>query len=359
MLFGKSHINRPIRLNSGSRIAKRRRAVSRACRHILEPLEARVLLSGSFPTVIDPTANQQNTSISVTPGAQVYLYGEATGGAHANSPLANGTGQSVTDTNGNLSADLAVTNQSSNSFTTSCNYYTMIGVGVSGYTNMQALYGQNVISGPGEVNSGTYQASVSFTLSQSALVVAMGLGSSQQSLSFQGPSGLVTDYAASNATVAGGIAHADLGPGSYTITETTSVTAVGQTLDNMADLLGVYIFTGSASTVVPTRRDHYAQRNAERQRDHQLHADGCKFRPMQHPGAIQSRWRYDLGRRHSRQRRGCNYWPDFQPQRDQPFFRVGQRHGFRQCAEQQSRISHHSQFFQRYGQQRYERHFHG
>ncbi len=252
MLFGKSHINRPIRLNSGSRIAKRRRAVSRACRHILEPLEVRVLLSGSFPTVIDPTANQQNTSISVTPGAQVYLYGEATGGAHANSPLANGTGQSVTDTNGNLSADLAVTNQSSNSFTTSCNYYTMIGVGVSGYTNMQALYGQNVISGPGEVNSGTYQASVSFTLSQSALVVAMGLGSSQQSLSFQGPSGLVTDYAASNATVAGGIAHADLGPGSYTITETTSVTAVGQTLDNMADLLGVYIFTGSASTVVPS-----------------------------------------------------------------------------------------------------------
>jgi hypothetical protein len=242
------------RRDSSSSIVKRRRtAVSRACHHTIEPLEARVLLSA---TVIDPTAVGQSSNISLTSGAQTYIYGEETGGEEPCGPFANGSGETVEDTNGVVAAGLAVTTQPTNSFTTNASYYTISGVGVSGYTNMQALYGQYVVSGAGEENSGSYEASVSFNLSQSALVVVMGLGSSQQEISFQGPNGLVTDAAVSGSgngiPITAGIAHVNLGAGNYTIQETTSVTSDGQTLDNMVDLLGVYIFTGSGAGSGPS-----------------------------------------------------------------------------------------------------------
>ncbi len=224
---------------------------------MIEPLETRMLLTA---TVVDPTVNQQADSISLTPGAETYLYGFSTGGERASSPFSNGSAETLDDEAGILADGLAVTTQSSNTFPTSTQYQAISGVGVSGYTNMQALYGTYVVSGPGEENSGSYEASVNFTLTQSALVVAMGLGSSQQTISFQGPAGLVTDKAA-NGGVAVGIAHLDLAPGTYTITETTSVTAAGQTLDYMADLLGVYIFTGgtlAAPTGVAATQGQYS-----------------------------------------------------------------------------------------------------
>ncbi len=231
-------------------------------RHSSSPLVPAVilglLLSAGLvrgQSIIDPTVIQNATSISLTPGAQTYIYGQVTGGGLPANPLANGTGPTVMDANGNLSVGLAVSSQATNSFTTDSGYYAISGVGVSGYTDMQALYAQNVISGPGDVGPGyATMISLNFTLTEPALVVAMALGSSQQSLSFQGPSDLVTDYAASSAPLAAGIAHAYLDPGGYTIEADPSVTAYGQTLNNMADLLGVYVFTvpepGSISLVV-------------------------------------------------------------------------------------------------------------
>jgi hypothetical protein len=188
------------------------------------------------------------TSISLTSGAQTYIYGQVTGGARPCSALANGSGDTVDDTNGYLCVGLAVTDQPSNSFTfNNGNFYAISGVGVSGFTNMQALYAQNVISAPGNVDSGTFPTSLDFTLTEPALVVAMALGSGQEGLAFQGPSELVTDYATTGISVetplAAGIAHAYLDPGSYTIEADASVTAPQMTLDNMADLLGVYVFT--------------------------------------------------------------------------------------------------------------------
>ncbi|MGD0461900.1 MAG: hypothetical protein ABSB74_05385 [Tepidisphaeraceae bacterium] len=206
--------------------------------------------------LVDPTATGFSTSLSLTPGAQTYIYGEVTGGGASSSPLANGSADTVTDGAGNLGVGLAVTTQASNSFTTQTGYYSIAGVGVSGYTNMQALYGQYVNPNSGVINSGSFGTSVIFTLTQPALVVAMGGGSSQQAISFSGVAGLVTDAVVSGAgnglanTI--GIAHDSLGPGTYTIQLSTTVTSNGQEEQHVADLLGVYIFTGSTSATVPT-----------------------------------------------------------------------------------------------------------
>jgi hypothetical protein len=249
------------------------RRLNRACGNVgpswMERLEERVLLSGTDllsasalgasssqqPTTSDaqavPEGNQMdyylpppNTyEMSLTPGAQVYLYGAV--GAQGITPLASGTGTFLDDTAGVLATGLVSTAQSTDSFSTLVPENSdMIGVGVSGFNSMQALYGQNVAAGPGTISSGGYTASVTFTLTQSALVVAMGLGSSQQGITFSGPTGLATDVT-TNATndvgigraSAAGIAHADLAAGTYTITEATSIISQGMTIDNIVDLL--------------------------------------------------------------------------------------------------------------------------
>ena len=193
--------------------------------------------------------------MTLTSGAQTYLYGEV--GALGITPLAEGKGEFVKDTAGSLVVGVASASQPINSFSTLVSENSdMIGVGVSGFTNMQALYGKSVASGPGYVSSGSYQASVSFTIIQPTLVVAMGLGSSQQGITFQGPTGLITD-ATTNATndvgigrsSTAGIAHAYLDPGTYTITETTSIISADMTVDYIADLLGVYLFTNGTASI--------------------------------------------------------------------------------------------------------------
>ena len=55
MLFGKSRISRRTRQDSDFRTAKQRRAVARACRHVVEPLESRILLSTSIPAGVIST----------------------------------------------------------------------------------------------------------------------------------------------------------------------------------------------------------------------------------------------------------------------------------------------------------------
>ena len=238
-------VRRPALRKSNSSDGKRRQASS----HAIEHLEQRLLFTAS---VVDPTATGFATSLNLTSGAQTYIYGEVTGGGNTTSPLANGSTETVNNGLGNLGVGLAVTTQPSNSFTTQTAYYSIAGVGVSGYTNMQSYYGQYVNPNSGSISSGSFGTSVTFTLTQSALVVAIGGGSSQQAISFSGVAGLVTDAAVSGTgdglanTI--GIAQASLSPGTYTIQLTTSVTSDGQTEQAMADLLGVYVFTGSAST---------------------------------------------------------------------------------------------------------------
>jgi hypothetical protein len=91
-------------------------------------------------------------------------------------------GQTVQITNGaeNVSAELAVTANSNNSYTTDTAYDAFGGFGVSGFNFAQGFYGVNPGPGP------NLQASVQFTLSAPALVVVVGMGSSQATFSFSG-----------------------------------------------------------------------------------------------------------------------------------------------------------------------------
>jgi hypothetical protein len=194
--------------------------------------------------IIGAAVKQGSTSLSLPHGAQIYIYGLSTGGALDASKFQNGAIASVNDRAGHASAELAVTKQPDNQFTTGCAYYAVGGCGVSNYGAVTALYGTN--EGPA-ANS----ASVDFSLNGPTTVVVVGLASSQQAITFDGLANLQTDVpaAAADGTVAMAIGHADLQAGKYTVRELTSAVAAGQDADHQADLVGVFIFSADASVV--------------------------------------------------------------------------------------------------------------
>ena len=207
------------------------------------------------PTLVNPSAVAQATGLRLTPGARIYLYGGESSGYYGITPFARGRGITVKDAAGDRAATVVSTNSHTNGFRAlgfeNCD---IVGVGVADFTSMRALFGKHVFSGPGYVSLGNYHAAVSFTITHPTLVVAVGLGTSQQGITFQGPTGLITD-ATTNATndvgigraSAAGIAHVYLKPGSYTIQETTRVISADMTVNHMVDLLGIYLFTGGAN----------------------------------------------------------------------------------------------------------------
>jgi N-acetylneuraminic acid mutarotase len=208
------------------------------------------LLAGSFcfpmksaraQQISGATINGEQTSLTLPAGKSIYLYGATNGGAYSDSGFAQGSYQAVVDTDGNVSAALAVTTSNSNTFTTSDQYYVIGGLGVTGFSNMVESYGSNT-------QSGASTASDTFTAANElSLVVFIGLASSQQSISLSGIPGLHVD-ATSSEPDAMIIAHAYLEPGQYTVTEHSEATAAGQDPDNMADLIGVFVFTPEHNT---------------------------------------------------------------------------------------------------------------
>jgi len=199
-------------------------------------LPMRVVLAQA---ISGPTIQPFQNTLSLPAGNSVYLYGMATGGLYAATPFAQGNYQDVIDADGNLSAALAMTTSNSNSFTTSAAYYVIGGVGVSGFTTMTSSYGANT-------QPGASSASNNFNVAQTSLVVFIGLASSQQSISLSGIPSLQVDAISSgpSAPIAMIVAHATLSPGTYTATEQSAALAAGQNPNNMADLLGVFVFGG-------------------------------------------------------------------------------------------------------------------
>lgn len=181
-------------------------------------------------------------SLSLSSGGQLYIYGMATGGAAPSSTFANGQTIQITNASGNVSAELAVTTESTNSYATGTANDAFGGFGVSGFNFVQGFLGANPGPGP------NLQASVSFTLYAPALVVVMGMGSSQATLAFSGLDNPTLDV--SDQTIDGvhepvlGIEHEYLKAGTYTIQETAGDgTAFYQTPANEVDLIGVLIFS--------------------------------------------------------------------------------------------------------------------
>jgi len=188
------------------------------------------------PVVDSTQAVAQATSLTLLPGSQLYLFGAVNGGSFTTSLLAEGQPVSVTDAvPGVVAAQLAATTVNSNSYTTSSQFNVFGGLGVSQFNYAQGFYGDN--PGPG-----AHSASVQFTLTAPALVVLLGEASSQQELTFSGLTNLVIDVPYTT-SVALSIAHAYLGPGTYTAQETSLDTAAGQDPNHMVDLLGVLILS--------------------------------------------------------------------------------------------------------------------
>jgi len=223
-----------------------------SCGTVLGTLEQSLLCAGTDcglqaainagATVVQAIVSPQTTSLQLPSGAQ-YIWGMVTGGGAASSPFTNGQLAAVTDTNGNMAAALATGTDNTNSFSTNTTYHTIGGVAISGNWN---LYGALTSANS---QSGASGVSASITLTEQSLVVVIATASSQEQIQLQlsGGSSLQVDASSTNTSgeVPMVIAHAFLAPGSYTITETSSVGNLqGQNVNNMADLMGVFIFGG-------------------------------------------------------------------------------------------------------------------
>jgi len=201
------------------------------------------------PTVSNAIVNNYQTSLTLPSGAQEYVYGYVTGGAYPSSGFAYGQYASVTNAAGNVVAALALTTNNTNSFSTSTSYFAIGGVSVSGFSSVSSFYGSN---GTPSASS----ASVTFTVSvPGSLVVIVGEAGDGQSISISGIPGLRVDATNFVPPCNQGlppvmeIASAYPSVGTYTVTEQTSQCVAGQNPNNAGDLIGVFVFAPSSTTV--------------------------------------------------------------------------------------------------------------
>ena len=202
------------------------------------PGSCHATLANSLSTISN-AAIQQGTDLQLPSGGQLYLYGFATGGDSSSTPFTNGQYVSVTNSNGNLVADLAATTSDSNSYTTQASDYSIAAVSVSGYSSYAGSYVSD--SSPGSPGVTDH-----FTVSTpGSLVVVIALGGDEQCLNVTGLPGFTVDI--SNAGTAGQpsavtIGHAYLNANTYVVTEQTQQCGANQDPSNVGDLIGVFIF---------------------------------------------------------------------------------------------------------------------
>jgi hypothetical protein len=214
-------------------------ALSEAGRPAPEPTPARIGMgrAASWPRVSGPTIVQAvirkgSTTLELAPG-RLYLYGLATDGGAATTAFAAGEVAQAANPARQLSAALAYGTDPRNSYTTETAVHAIGGVSVTGSWTTVTAFRR---SGPPPMGS------VSFTVSGDALVVVIGLGANQQYLALGGLPGLTTDAEnQGDGAEAMVIAHAAVGAGRYTVTETTRAVG-GQDPTHMVDLIGVFVF---------------------------------------------------------------------------------------------------------------------
>jgi hypothetical protein len=189
------------------------------------------------PRVIQATIHDGETSIELLPG-RIYLYGMAVGGQGRSNLFSLGNWASVLHQGGNVGAAIAFGDTGQNTFTTDAARYILGGVSVGGsWQRMQQFSSSNATPGA----SGTETA---FTLDQNAFVVVLALASAQQQISLDGLPGMELDtfFGGADSSAAMSIAHAELPPGGYTVTEHSSTLTRDADKDSMSDLLAVFVF---------------------------------------------------------------------------------------------------------------------
>jgi hypothetical protein len=202
------------------------------------------------PAVVRAIVEPGRSAIQL-PHGDIYLYGFATGAGLPSGPFAFGQFAQATAVSGNLAAALAYGATDHNQYRTSTYSHAIAGVSVSGrWKTFRALSGSN--SQPSVTN-----ASVSFTTTEDSLVVFIGLGGAQEVIELNGVPGMQVDGSCSLEQQVPGIvvAHANLAPGTYTVTGYSSEPKpFSDYVLPKADLVGVFIFGGysASQAVTPT-----------------------------------------------------------------------------------------------------------
>jgi hypothetical protein len=210
------------------------------------------------PSIARAAIKDGGTSLELSPG-RVCLYGMATGGAASSSPFSAGQFAAAVDKADQLAAALAYGPGERNEYTTATGYHVIGGTCVNGeWDSFNASYGANS-------DAGASSASVSITVPTDALVVVIGLAASQQEVVLSGIPGMHVDASNSGPGASEGmvIAHANLMPGTYNVTERSRALSGGQDPQHMADLLGVFVFAHKQTASV-TQSHQIEARNASR-----------------------------------------------------------------------------------------------
>jgi len=202
--------------------------------------------SADTADIVQAVIRDGGTSLQLSP-ARMHLYAMVTGGAAPSGPFATGQYAQAMDTAGQLSAALAYGANDQNGYTTQTGYHVIGGVSVGGSWDSFNAY-QSSNSQPGAPG-----VSINFKVSSNSLVVVVGLASSQQQIALAGIPNLQTDALNSgpSASEAMIISHAYLPPGTYTLAAQSAALSAGQDPNYMADLIGVFVFSGQRSSFKP------------------------------------------------------------------------------------------------------------
>jgi hypothetical protein len=189
------------------------------------------------PRIVQATIRDGATSLQLRPG-RIYLYGMAVGGQGRSALFGLGQYASVFHEGGTVGAAVAYGDNDQNTYTTQTEHHILGGASVGGqWQAMRAFYGSNAAAGSSDVR-------VNFPVEQDSLVVILGLASSQQQIALEGLPGLELDtfHGGASSAAAMVIAHAELSPGMYTVTQRSSALSKDADRDTMTDLIAVFVF---------------------------------------------------------------------------------------------------------------------
>ena len=195
--------------------------------------------------IVGPAVQEQNTSLDLKDGASVYIYGVDTGGGRSSNDLNSGSKVPIKNSQGNLCAELAVSLQPHNEFSTDCAYYCIGGLAAKGHRFLQAVYASDNQPGVSSVQ-------IKFTLRAPAVVAVMALAAAQSAIQLDGPDQLVIDAHGPNdaGSLPLTIGHAVLQAGDYVLTERSSFVGSDTQQANRGDLMGLFVFSQTPDVLV-------------------------------------------------------------------------------------------------------------
>lgn len=195
--------------------------------------------TSSTPHLIGPSVHNRADSQTLAYPGVLSVFGMANGGTQPSTGFSSGDLVNAVDRDGNVAAALAVTQETSDNYTTSDSQFSIGGFAVSGFQ----YYGEKT-----KVSIPPVQATTTLTeklvLPESAFVVLIALSGGQNTILMSGVPGLVIESNGTGGTWSGVlIGESQLASGTYSFTETsTNHDGGGQ---NRADVLGIFAFSNS------------------------------------------------------------------------------------------------------------------